>query len=207
MEQLLVRKLPNMDGEWVLLQGRLHQHIDDKYAIYFISGYAELVSSSLPDDAIQSIPTSDPITMSHVYAGELGWRVLDNCDVAKDEDNRCLLAYYDFTNWSSSRYSYRGIEYLRTEWMLKLGLRFDVNTMTYYDENSHVASAYFVNDSDLFLYLRKDILDKLLRITDSALRLHIYERRMISREIPKEKDCFPNTYEQHERDVIYRIDS
>lgn len=207
MEQLLVRKLPNMDGEWVLLQGRLHQHIDDKYAIYFISGYAELVSNSLPDDAIQSIPTSDPITMSHVYAGELGWRVLDNCDVAQDEDNRCLLAYYDFTNWSGSRYSYRGIEYLRTEWMLKLGLRFDVNTMTYYDENSHVASAYFVNDSDLFLYLRKDILDKLLRITDSALRLHIYERRMISREIPKEKDCFPNTYEQHERDVIYRIDS
>jgi hypothetical protein len=77
--------------------------------------------------------------------------------------------------------------------------------MTYYDADFKTAAVYFVNDTDLFFYLRKDIVDRLLEITESALRFHIYERCMISHEIPKEKDKFLKKFEQRERDVIYRI--
>ena len=88
---------------------------------------------------------------------------------------------------------------------MKLGLRFDVNTMAYYDRNGHEASIYFVNDSDLFFYLRKDIVDTILKETNSCLRFHIYERRMVSSSLPKERDVYVKKFEQRERDVIYRI--
>ena len=77
--------------------------------------------------------------------------------------------------------------------------------MTYYDIEGKEASAYFVNDSDLFFYLRKDLLDAMLEETKSCLRFHIYERRMISSKIPKEWDVYPKKFEQRGRDVIYRF--
>ena len=206
MEELFIRELPGRNGEWIMLQGRLNQQISDKYAIYYLSGHVELANEKMSDEAISKLEVVDAIDMDHMYAEEIGWRLLE----ARDDDNywddeRRLLGHYGFTSWSRSRYKYRYFECLRTEWAIKLGLRFDVNTMTYYDINGVEASAYFVNDSDMFFYLRKDIVDAMLKETKSCLRFHIYERRIISTDIPKERDAYPKKFEQRDRNVIYRI--
>ena len=206
MEELFIRELPGRNGEWIMLQGRLNQQISDKYAIYYLSGHVELANEKMSDEAISKLEVVDAIDMDHMYAEEIGWRLLES----RDDDNywddeRRLLGHYGFTSWSGSRYKYRNFECLRTEWAIKLGLRFDVNTMTYYDINGVEASAYFVNDSDLFFYLRKDIVDAMLKDMNNCLRLHIYERKIISTDIPKERDTYPKKFEQRDRDVIYRI--
>ena len=206
MEDLFIQTLPQREGEWILLQGRLTQQIADRYANYYISGQAELVSNLLSNDIIQTLPIVESRTLNHIYAGELGWRKLDDDDmIIEENDDRHICDYYAFTSWSGSRYTYKSFEYLRADWAQKLGLQFDINTMTYYDADFKAAAIYFVNDTDLFFYLRKDILDTLLKITRSALRLHIYERCMISHEISKEKDKFPKKYAERKRDIIYRI--
>lgn len=206
MEHLFIRTLPKQESKWVLLKGRLTQKITDKYANYYISGQSEMLSNLLSDDIIQTLPIAESRTLNHIYAGELGWRRVDENDVITEEnDDRRILDYYAFTSWSGSRYKYESFEFLRSEWAQKLGLLFDINTMTYYDADCKAAAVYFVNDTDLFFYLRKDLLDKLLEITESVLRFHIYERCMISHEISKEKDKFPKKFAQRERDIIYRI--
>ena len=206
MEKLFIRELPGRKGEWVLLRGRLNQKISDKYAIYYLSGHVELADEKMSDKAISKLEVVDAIDMNHLYAGEIGWRSLKSQDDDDylDEERR-PMGHYGFTSWSGSRYEYRNFEYLRTEWAFKMGLRFDINTMTYYDIEGKEASAYFVNDSDLFFYLRKDLLDAMLEETKSCLRFHIYERRMISSKIPKEWDVYPKKFEQRGRDVIYRF--
>lgn len=206
MEELFVRRLPGYEGEWILLQGRMTQQISDKYATYYTSGHVELADSSMTDKAISKMEVLDSIDVSQMYAAEIGWRQMEprEADYYPEEEKQ-LLAYYAFTSWSDSRFGYRNFEFLKTETALRYRLRFDVNTMTYYDINGVEASAYFVNDSDLFFYLRKDIVDAMLKDMKSCLRFHIYERRMISTDIPKERDAYPNKFEQRDRDVIYRI--
>lgn len=206
MEELFVRELPGLKGEWVMLRGRFAQKISDKYANYYLSGHAELADEKKTDKAISKLEVADSIDMDHRYAGEIGWRVFESRedDDYLDEERR-PMGHYGFTSWSGSRYEYRNFECLRTEWALKMGLRFDINTMTYYDREGKEASAYFVNDSDLFFYLRKDIVDEMLKDKKSCLRFHIYERRMISTDIPKERDTYPKKFEQRDRDVIYRV--
>lgn len=206
MEELFICRFPRYDGEWVMLQGRFKQEISDKYATYYMSGHAELADENMSDEAISKMQLVDSIDTNHLYGAEIGWRKLESREGDESlEQERRLLGYYGYSNWSESRYDYRSFEYLHTMWAVKLGLRFDVNTMAYYDRNGHEASIYFVNDSDLFFYLRKDIVDTILKETNSCLRFHIYERRMVSSSLPKERDVYVKKFEQRERDVIYRI--
>ena len=206
MEGLFIRELPGRQGEWVMMQGRLKQQVSDKYANYYLSGHTELVEEKMTDKAVSKLEVVDSIDMDHKYAAEIGWRLLESRDDDEylDEERR-IMEHYGFTGWSGSRYEYRNFECLRTGWTLKMGLRFDIKTMTYYDKKGKEASAYFVNDSDLFFYLRKDIVDTMLKDTKSCLRFHIYEQRIISMDIPKERDVYPKKFEQTKRDVIYRI--
>lgn len=206
MEGLFIRELPGRQGEWVMMQGRLKQQVTDKYANYYLSGHVELVDEKVRDKAIHKLEIVDSIDMDHKYAAEIGWRLLESRedDDYLDEERR-IMEHYGFTGWSGSRYEYCNFECLRTKWALKMGLRFDIKTMTYYDKKGKEASAYFVNDSDLFFYLRKDIVDTMLKDTKSCLRFHIYEQRIISMDIPKERDVYPKKFEQTQRDVIYRI--
>ncbi len=206
MEGLFIRQLPGCEGEWVMLHGRLRQEISDKYVNYYISGHVELAKEKMSDKTIAKLEVVDSIDTDHTYGAEIGWRLLESREEDEywDEERR-LLGYYGFSSWSGSRYRYRNFEYLRTKWAVRFGLRFDVNTMNYYDQDGKEASAYFVNDSDLFFYLRKDIVDTILKETKSCLRFHIYEQRMISSEMPKEYDTYSKKYEQRDRDVIYRL--
>ncbi|MBP5476569.1 MAG: hypothetical protein J6Y00_02650 [Paludibacteraceae bacterium] len=207
MKELFINQLPGYEGEWVMMHGRLKQEISDKYANYYISGHVELAKEKMSDKTIAKLEVVDSIDTDHTYGAEIGWRLLESRE--KDEywdEERRLLGYYGFSSWSGSRYRYRNFEYLRTKWAVRFGLRFDVNTMIYYDQDGKEASAYFVNDSDLFFYFRKDIVDTILKETKSCLRFHIYERRVISADIPKERDVYPKKFEQRERDVIYRIE-
>lgn len=206
MEGLFIRRLPGYEGKWVLLQGRMTQQISDKYATYYTSGHVELADPSLTDKAISKMEVLDSIDASQMYVAEIGWRQMESREADYyPEEEKQLLAYYAFTSWSDSRFRYRNFEFLKTEISSRYGLRFDVNTMTYYDTNGIEASAYFVNDSDLFFYMRKDLVDAMLKDTKNCLRFHIYERRMISLEIPKERDVYPKKYMQRDRDVVYRL--
>lgn len=205
MEELFISQLPGYEGEWVMLQGRLRQEISDKYANYYLSGHAELADEKMSDKAIAKSEIVDSIDADHTYGAEIGWRMLEpRDDEVYWEEERRILGYYGFSSWSGSRYGYKNFECIRTKWAVQCGLRFDVNTMTYYDQEGHEASLYFVNDSDLFFYVRKDIIDTILKESKSCLRFHIYERRMITTDIPKEYDTSSIKYKQRDRDVIYR---
>lgn len=73
--------------------------------------------------------------------------------------------------------------------------------MTYYFNNEKV-SAYFINESDHFFYLRKDIVDSILKIYNVKLHHRIYERRIItskSKEIPEISEKFV----EHEMNLLY----
>lgn len=73
--------------------------------------------------------------------------------------------------------------------------------MTYYYNNEKV-SEYFINGSDHFFYLRKDIVDAILNIYNVKLYHRIYERRIIT---SKSKDMpeIPEKFAEHEIDLFY----
>lgn len=204
MEEQFVRSLPRYEGEWVMLHGQYSQHVSEKYADYYQAGCVEIDSASKDDEAIKSEEMTEPSYYGHKYAGEIGWRILelreDEWDM--DEDKR-ILADYSFTSWSENRYKYTSFICLKTEVAIELGLRFDVNTMAYYDNDGNIASVYYANGTDQFFYLRKDIVERLLVIKKACIRLHIYERRMID-SLPSGIKAPKKTYVDQKKDVIYR---
>lgn len=47
-------------------------------------------------------------------------------------------------------------------------------------------SAYYVNDTDMFFYLRKDVVDEIQERCNSKIRLHIYENRIADKDLPED---------------------
>lgn len=206
MEELFIRPLPKQEGEWVMLYGRIQQKIDDKYVDYYLTGHVEIDSAKDTNAKIVESEMTEPIDMGMVYAGELGWRTFEYREPEIDLDKwKRILGDYTFTSWSRNRFTYRGFKCLRTEVALELGLRFDVNTMTYYDKDGHVATMYYINDTDMFFYLRKDMVDTLLAQKKACLRLHIFENRTVSRELPEAIKAPKSLYKDSKADVIYRL--
>ena len=74
--------------------------------------------------------------------------------------------------------------------------------MSYYKGDEEV-SAYYVNDSDMFFYLRKDIVDEILERFDSKIRHHIYEYRMVDKDLPADAPEISEQLVQHDVDYFY----
>lgn len=66
-----------------------------------------------------------------------------------------------------------------------------------------MVSVHYINETDQFFYLRKDVVDMILSKFHGKIRHHLYERRMANEKLPDTvptvKDCFV----QKEKDVFY----
>ena len=207
MKELFVRTLPNQAGEWVMLYGRMRQSVEDRYADYYLKCVADIHAHEATDKQICETNLADHGSMNHVYAGEMGWRRFESREPDYDsEEHRRILSKYEFTGWDSARrMSYPELVCFKTEIAIELGLRFDVNTMAYYDKKGNVVSAYYVNETDQFFYVRKDVVDTLLKKKKACLRLHIYESRTVDYELPKEFDTMSSKISDKTANLIYRL--
>lgn len=204
MRNYFIKKLPRNEGDWILLKGYCNQNIENRYANLYMSGTSQLVPSDLGIEDVSKFYIHDVIDHDHAFAGELGWRLLEFTEEYDDFDNDSLpsiMAEYDFSSWNTNRFSYNNFFCLNPIIVRRIGLTFDLKTMTYYYNNEKV-SEYFINGSDHFFYLRKDIVDAILSIYNVKLYHRIYERRIIT---SKSKDMpeIPEKFAEYEIDLFY----
>lgn len=203
MRNYFIKKLPKNEGDWILLKGYCNQNIENRYAHLHISGTSQLVPSDLDIEDVSKLYIHD-IDHNHAFAGELGWRLLEFTEEYDDFGNdSCplIMAEYEFSGWDTNRFNYNNFFCLNPIIVRRIGLTFDLKTMTYYYNNEKV-SEYFINESDHFFYLRKDIVDAILNIYNVKLYHRIYERRIIT---SKSKDMpeIPEKFAEHEIDLFY----
>lgn len=203
MRNYFIKKLPKNEGDWILLKGYCNQNIENRYAHLHISGTSQLVPSDLDIEDVSKLYIHD-IDHNHAFAGELGWRILEFTEEYDDFGNdSCplIMAEYEFSGWDTNRFNYNNFFCLNPIIVRRIGLTFDLKTMTYYYNNEKV-SEYFINESDHLFYLRKDIVDAILNIYNVKLYHRIYERRIIT---SKSKDMpeIPEKFAEHEIDLFY----
>ena len=86
--------------------------------------------------------------------------------------------------------------------MISLGLYFNLDSLSYFLDDEEV-SAYYVNDSDFFFFLRKDIVDKLLESENGILWLRLEENRTVMGTVPKDIEQPQKRYSHIVSDCIY----
>lgn len=204
MSSLCQTPLNGLNGEWVLLCGYLSQRIDERYADYYLSCIADLHPKQLRAKQIISSDTIEEADECHVYASELGWRLLEPTEDYEDPDaDYRMLSRYSFKSWNENRYEYPYFTCLSSKYAQMLGLRLDINDMVYYDSTGRAASVYFVNENDHFFYLRKDIVDEMLNIKNAKLRFHIFERRMVVGDLPSHVPAMETRFVEHVTNSVY----
>lgn len=200
---LSVCRLPDRPGKWVLLRCYCTQKDTNVYSQLYFSLTSQLVSRETDKETLKNIHLDDETYHSHAFAVELGWReLLFTEEYNDDEERNRLLARYSFSDWSQERFRYRSFSCLSPSITRKVGLSFDLNKMSYVKGNEEV-SAYYINDTDLFFYLRKDVVDELLDRLDAKIRHHIYEFRMVEENLPPNAPTIKERFVQHDDDCFY----
>ena len=172
-------------GEWVLLRGYFSQKVEQRIGSIYLSGTSQLVPNDMCDNDVAKLPLYDSIDYDHAFACELGWRILEeNEGYEKDSDIPRLLAEYGFSGWDSDRFKYQKLYMLNPEITQSIGLTFNMIDMSYY-MGDEVVSMYYVNESDNFFFMRKDVVDVILRTYDAKIRFHIYEQRIADEGLPE----------------------
>ena len=202
MQSQQLTHLHNHMGEWVLLRGYFSQKIEDRTGRIYLSGTSQLVHISMDEGKVSKSYLSDSIDYNHAFACELGWRILEeNEDYETDSDMPRLLAEYSFSNWDADRFKYKKMYMLNPEISQSIGLTFNMIDMSYYLEDE-VVSMYYVNETDNFFFIRKDVVNKILRKYDAKIRFHIYEQRMVDDDASEFLTGIQDKYIQNEKDVF-----
>lgn len=202
MQSQQLTHLHNHMGEWVLLRGYFSQKIEDRTGRIYLSGTSQLVHISMDEGNVSKSYLSDSIDYSHAFACELGWRILEeNEDYETDSDMPRLLAEYSFSDWDADRFKYKKMYMLNPEISQSIGLTFNMIDMSYYLEDE-VVSMYYVNETDNFFFIRKDVVNKILRKYDAKIRFHIYEQRMVDDDASEFLTGIQDKYIQNEKDVF-----
>lgn len=205
MKSQLKVKLPKCDGEWILLKGRFNQKIEERYVDLYLSATGQIVPVDTEGDEIIKFK-NEPLTFHHAFAGEIGWRTLTATDEYISDNITYLLAQYSFSTWDTTRFKYKNFYLLNPEISNDIGLTFNINDMAYYFGYDKI-SVHYINDTDHFFFMRKDIIDIILRKYNAKLWFDIYERRMVDRELPEELSIIENKYIQNRADVYYCCDN
>ena len=205
MKSQLKVKLPKCDGEWILLKGRFNQKIEERYADLYLSATGQIVPVDTEGDEIIKFK-NEPLTFHHAFAGEIGWRTLTATDEYISDNITYLLAQYSFSTWDTTRFKYKNFYLLNPEISNDIGLTFNINDMAYYFGNDKI-SVHYINDTDHFFFMRKDIIDIILRKYNAKLWFDIYERRMVDLGLPEELSIIENKYIQNRADAYYCCDS
>lgn len=208
MKQRLQTGLPRTNKEWVLMRGHFSQKIENRFVHLYMSTTSALVPADLEHYTDMDLEWHDSIEYDHAFMGELGWRLLEFTEEYDDENTfPRLLIKYNFSNWDSGRFQYQSFYCLNTVITQKLGLLFDVKTLSYYIKNEKV-SEYYVCDSGFFFYLRKDIVDRILESYNAKLYYQINESRIIiDSKVPKDAPEITQNYKNNRISLFYTLEN
>lgn len=179
----IVKKLPDRDGDWILLYGTCHQMMSEKHADIYLKWNSLLIQKDISPDKVDSEYVEFSREYNHAFLGELSWRELKDTQTDFTEDNASILVRYCFSEWTTKRFKYNNLVCLSSEICQMLKLTFDIDRLAYIFANEEV-SASFICDDSTFFFLRKDIVDKLLKMKKSYLYIQMEEHRSITGKLP-----------------------
>lgn len=179
----IVKKLPDRDGDWILLYGTCHQMMSEKHADIYLKWNSLLIQKDISPDKVDPEYVEFPREYNHAFLGELSWRELIDTQADFTEDNASILVKYCFSEWTTKRFKYKNLVCLSSEICQMLELTFDIDRLAYIFANEEV-SASFICDDSTFFFLRKDIVDKLLKMKKSYLYIQMEEHRSITGKLP-----------------------
>lgn len=180
---LIVTKLPNRNGDWVLLYGTCHQMMSEKYANIYMEWNSLLIQKDISPEEVDLEYAEFSGEYNHAFLGELSWRELIDTQTNFTEDNARILVKYSFSEWTTNRFKYKSLVCLSSEICQMLELTFDMDRQAYTFANEEV-STWFICDDSMFFFLRKDIVDKLLEMKKSYLYFRMEEHRSIIGKLP-----------------------
>lgn len=203
MEELFITKLPRKKDDWVLMRGYFEQRIEEKLSNIYMSGISQMIPDDYSDEKASSMRLYEELDYCHAYFGEMAWRQLEPDEEYYDDHVLPeLLSRYSFSSWNQERFKYPTVYLLNQEISKAIGLELDIDSMEYYHEGEQV-SEHYINDTDQFFYLRKDVVDMILEKYHGKLRHHLYERRMINEKLPENVPEVKEKFVQNEKDVFY----
>ena len=203
MEELFITKLPRKKDDWVLMRGYFEQRIEEKLSNIYMSGISQMITDDYSDEKASSMRLYEELDYCHAYFGEMAWRQLEPDEEYYDDHVLPeLLSRYSFSSWNQERFKYPTVYLLNQEISKAIGLELDIDSMEYYHEGEQV-SEHYINDTDQFFYLRKDVVDMILEKYHGKLRHHLYERRMINEKLPENVPEVKEKFVQNEKDVFY----
>lgn len=180
---LIMTKLPNRDGDWILLYGTCYQMMSEKNANIYLEWNSFLVPKDISPDEVDLEFAEFTREYDHAFLEELSWRELINIQTKHTEDNVSILVEYSFSEWNTKRFKYKSFVCLSSEICQMLELTFDVDRLAYTFANEDVSTSFICDDS-MFFFLRKDVVDKLLEMKKSYLYIQMEEHRSIIGKLP-----------------------
>lgn len=180
---LIMTKLPNRDGDWILLYGTCYQMMSEKNANIYLEWNSFLVPKDISPDEVDLEFAEFTREYDHAFLEELSWRELINTQTKHTEDNVSILVEYSFSEWNTKRFKYKSFVCLSSEICQMLELTFDVDRLAYTFANEDVSTSFICDDS-MFFFLRKDVVDKLLEMKKSYLYIQMEEHRSIIGKLP-----------------------
>lgn len=180
---LIMTKLPNRDGDWILLYGTCYQMMSEKHANIYLEWNSFLVQKEISPDEVDLESPEFTREYDHAFWEELSWRELINTQTKHTEDNISILVKYSFSEWTTKRFKYKSFVCLSSEICQMLELTFDMDRLAYTFANEDVSTSFICDDS-MFFFLRKDVVDKLLEMKKSYLYIQMEEHRSIIGKLP-----------------------
>ena len=180
---LIMTKLPNRDGDWILLYGTCYQMMSEKNANIYLEWNSFLVQKDISPDEVDLEFAEFTREYDHAFLEELSWRELINTQTKHTEDNVSIIVKYSFSEWTTKRFKYKSFVCLSSEICQMLELTFDVDRLAYTFANEDVSTS-FIGDDSMFFFLRKDVVDKLLEMKKSYLYIQMEEHRSIIGKLP-----------------------
>lgn len=180
---LIMTKLPNRDGDWILLYGTCYQMMSEKNANIYLEWNSFLVPKDISPDEVDLEFAEFTREYDHAFLEELSWRELINTQTKHTEDNVSILVEYSFSERNTKRFKYKSFVCLSSEICQMLELTFDVDRLAYTFANEDVSTSFICDDS-MFFFLRKDVVDKLLEMKKSYLYIQMEEHRSIIGKLP-----------------------
>lgn len=207
IKERLQTALPRTNKEWILLRGYFSQKIETRCAKLYISSTSKLVPIDWENDTNLDLEWHDSVEYDHAFMGELGWRLLEYTEEYDDESPLPrLLIKYCFSDWDSGRFQYQNFYCLNTIIAQRLGLLFDVKSLSYYLKDEKV-SEHYVCDSGFFFYLRKDIVDRILENYNAKLYSQIYESRIVDSSLPEKAPEMSEKYKNNKASCFYTVEN
>lgn len=201
-EQIEV-KLPKRKGQWVLLYGSCNQTIEDKYSDIYLSWISQIVPKNTILNSLENTYIKVPKEHDHAFMSDLTWRDLEfTQNDFEDMSDESLMIKYDFSSWNSDRFKYKSFVCLSRKVCKSLGLEFNLDSLSYF-LNEEEVSAYYVNASDFFFFMRKDVVDDLLELEKAKLWYRLEENRTIIGKIPENINQPSERYKHIATDCFY----